>query len=56
MDCHGAARLAMTGMEGIAMPRAFAAIPKTFVIASEARQSMGRGTSQRQIAGRFAPA
>jgi hypothetical protein len=42
MDCHGAARLAMTGMGGIAMLQIFAATPRTLVIASEARQSMGR--------------
>jgi hypothetical protein len=33
MDCHGAARLAMTGIGGSAMPKTFATIPKTFVIA-----------------------
>jgi hypothetical protein len=38
MDCHGASRLAMTGIGGVAMPRTSAPIPKTFVIASEARQ------------------
>jgi hypothetical protein len=39
MDCHGATRLAMTIMESVAIPKALAAMPKTFVIASEARQS-----------------
>ncbi|MDR2093354.1 MAG: hypothetical protein LBP58_08595, partial [Azoarcus sp.] len=34
-DCHGTARLAMTGMDGAAMPQ-------SLVIASEARQSTGR--------------
>jgi hypothetical protein len=42
VDCHGPSGLAMTGMEGVAMPQTFTTMPKTFVIASEARQSTGR--------------
>jgi hypothetical protein len=47
MDCHGAARLAMTGMVGVAVLQAFATMPKILVIASEARQSTGRTNCHR---------
>ncbi|MDR2093465.1 MAG: hypothetical protein LBP58_09175 [Azoarcus sp.] len=42
MGCHGASRLAMTGMDGITTFQTFAAMPQTLVIASEAWQSRNR--------------